>query len=312
MATRYDALTDGIFFLQADPGANHAILSGLQRVADWTSAAGAAPVGYYPLGAHKGVGGNPSVCLRSWQRLFDEGESGVGSVQSASSGTSTSGAATTTSTPTDVSDVRRSGGYRNGLFYVSRVVVRQRRRRFWHSLFAAVNATEMCAPWVVPECRVQLQKAAAAEQAREEQEQEQEDEQQEQKEERPEGRIYTGGGNARARAQRSPLGVVPSAAHCKAAFAATRERERESGVCIKSCSALEHVWSQVLCQPCHNRGKEEDPRYPWTAEARTHPQPPATPASSTHNSRRPPPPPPPPPPQPQPAGEDETETEKCC
>ena len=32
MATRYDALTDGIFFLQADPGANHAILSGLPGV----------------------------------------------------------------------------------------------------------------------------------------------------------------------------------------------------------------------------------------------------------------------------------------
>ena len=37
--------------------------------------------------------------------------------------------------------------------------------------------------------------------------------------------------------------------------------------CVKSCNAMEHIWGHVLCQPCHNVPKDQDPRYPWNTAA---------------------------------------------
>ena len=45
----YDSLTDGIFFMQADP--RHAPSHSLQQIVSWAHDAGIAPVVFYPLGS---------------------------------------------------------------------------------------------------------------------------------------------------------------------------------------------------------------------------------------------------------------------
>ena len=111
----YDLLTDGIFFMQADP--RHAPSQSLQKVktniciflsfflsaftttngitclqiVNWAHVAGIAPVAFYPLGSKQSAGGDPKTCLRNWQSLLFQGEASTG-------------------------DTRRTGHYRNGIF----------------------------------------------------------------------------------------------------------------------------------------------------------------------------------------------------
>ncbi len=185
---RYEFLTDGVFFMQ--PDLRHTPTAAVQQIVDWTHANGIAPVSYYPLGVKQGAGGNPSVCLQKWDPVLFENS--------------------------DVENARRSGSYRNGIFYVSRLIVRQRPLAFWKSLHKIVNTTEMCAPKFGP-CILEEQRAYKT-------------------------------------PPRPPDKVCSSGPYN----------------CGKSCNALEHVWGQVLCQPCHNRRKDDDPRYPWTREAKKH------------------------------------------
>ena len=279
MTSKYDSLTDGIFFMQGDP--EHFIIkSSVQRVVDWVHTAGVAPIAFYPLGSKKGAGGDPVTCLRAWQHLLFDHDG-----QEASAW--------------------RTGNYRNGIFYASRLVVRQRPRAFWHGLFSAINITEWCAPVVVAECKA---KEKTAEEAQEEEQ---------------------GGRALRARADlssqeggmapmvrarhdhmhrghsarerhgghiasgppppppppppRSAAAKHPPAGYCNSALATVNPQPRSTvgpspsggGLCIKSCSALEHVWSQMLCQPCHSLDKNSDPRFPFNEEeTRNHAQPP--------------------------------------
>ena len=189
LVDRYDSLTDGIFFMQ--PDLRHTPSAAVQQIMDWSHEHSIAPVSYFPLGTKQGAGGNPSACLKKWtETLFSPGA--------------------------EIENTRRSGSYRNGIFYVSRLVVRQRPFAFWKSLYDIVNTTEMCAPKFGP-CILEEQRALRV-------------------------------------PPRPPDKVCNSGPYD----------------CGKSCNTLEHVWSQMLCQPCHNRHKNEDPRYPWTKEARRH------------------------------------------
>jgi hypothetical protein len=185
----YDLLTDGIIFMQSDP--RHAPTASVQVIVDWAHAAGVAPLSFFPLGSKQGAGGDPRDCLRKWQPTLFPGEE-------------------------DVTLARRTGNYRNGIFYASRLLVRQRPREFWFRLFETVNATEMCAPITTANCKLEDHRPV-----------------------------------------KSP--PTPPKQLCK------------SGPfgCAKSCNALEHVWAHVLCQPCHNRPKGDDPRYPWTGAAKS-------------------------------------------
>jgi hypothetical protein len=115
----YDLLTDGIVFMQADP--RHSPSGSVQQIVNWASNNQIAPINFYPLGSKQGAGGNPKGCLDQWQPLLFPGQP-----------------------PTSVT--RRTGNYRNGIFYTSRLLVRSRPREFWFRLFELVNATEMCAP----------------------------------------------------------------------------------------------------------------------------------------------------------------------
>jgi len=105
--------------MQADP--RHAPSGSVQQIVNWAASNQIAPINYYPLGSKQGAGGNPKNCLDDWQPLLFPGQP-----------------------PTSVT--RRTGNYRNGIFYASRLLVRSRPREFWFRLFELVNATEMCAP----------------------------------------------------------------------------------------------------------------------------------------------------------------------
>jgi hypothetical protein len=104
MVKFYDLLTDGMIFMQADP--RHAPSSSIQQLIDWTDKSGIAPINYYPLGSKQGAGGDPKNCLKYWQPTLFPGMP-------------------------EVSLTRRTGNYRNGIFYVSRLFVRARPRAFW-------------------------------------------------------------------------------------------------------------------------------------------------------------------------------------
>lgn len=120
-------LTDGVMFMQPDP--RHSPVGSVQTIVDWTHKHGVAPISYFPLGAKQGAGGNPATCLRAWQDSLwptHEGDLGL---------------------------TRRTGNYRNGIFYVSRLLVRRRPRLFWHRLYQLVNGTEMCAPTMSNQCK---------------------------------------------------------------------------------------------------------------------------------------------------------------
>lgn len=119
MVKYYDSLTDGIVFMQADP--RHTPTGSVQHIVNWAANSGVAPINFYPLGSKQGAGGNPKTCLEDWQPLLFPGQP-----------------------PTSIT--RRTGNYRNGIFYASRLLVRSRPREFWFRLFELVNATEMCAP----------------------------------------------------------------------------------------------------------------------------------------------------------------------
>ena len=123
IVSQYESLTDGVFFIQNDNSHKQSIT--MQQIVDWSNKSGIAPVTYVPLGTKQGAGGNPRGCLKSWQpRLFPAMTS-------------------------HVDNLSRSGAYRNGLFYASRLVIRQRPFNFWVSLLDMVNTTAMCAP---PSC----------------------------------------------------------------------------------------------------------------------------------------------------------------
>ena len=71
------------------------------QIINWAHTSGVAPVVFYPLGSKQSAGGDPKNCLRNWQPLlFASGESEAG-------------------------DTRRTGHYRNGIFYTSRLLVRR-------------------------------------------------------------------------------------------------------------------------------------------------------------------------------------------
>jgi hypothetical protein len=173
------------------------------QIINWAHTSGVAPVVFYPLGSKQSAGGDPKNCLRNWQPLLFEGQPETG-------------------------DTRRTGHYRNGIFYTSRLLVRRRPKPFWQTLFGLVNTTEMCAPVMKSGCKLESH------------------------------RLY----------ETPPH---PPDAHCRRAMLPTRRGVKE---CSKSCNALEHIWGHMLCQPCHNVDKGNDPRYPWNPAARKHPQPP--------------------------------------
>jgi len=134
LTSSYDDLTDGVFFMQPDP--RHTPAPSIQQIVDWTHKNGIAPVGFIPLGDDGQGHMFPVVgqqyheqearvqeCLELWQDTLFNGEK--------------------------VSTIRRSGAYKNGIFYVSRLVVMQRPLVFWEQVHGIINRTQMCAS-VVP------------------------------------------------------------------------------------------------------------------------------------------------------------------
>ena len=188
IVNHFEVLTDGILFMQ--PDLRHTPTDAVQEIIDWSSIHSIAPVAYVPLGTKQGAGGNPTKCLNSWSKGLFHTDS--------------------------IGNILRSGSYRNGIFYTSRLVVRQRPLSFWNNLLDIVNHTEMCAP-KYKFCTLEPQRGYQI--------------------------------------PPQPPGTI-----CR------------PGVydCGKSCNVLEHVWGQVLCQPCHNFQKNQDPRYPWNKEAHKH------------------------------------------
>ena len=125
--------------------------------------------------------------------------------------------------PTDVSDVRRAGATAAALLRVSRRGTQRRRRR--HAS-AAVNATEMCAPWVCPSAESSYRRSRRSKRGRSRSRSRRMNSKS--RRERPEGRIYTGE-KCKARAQRSPLGAAVRRT-LQGGLPATRERERKRRV----------------------------------------------------------------------------------
>lgn len=139
--------------------------------------------------------------------------------------------------------------------------MRQRPREFWFRLFETVNATEMCAPITTATCKREDHRPVKVKAV-----------------------SFT-----RTRCARRRFFVPRNKWHYAELF--RRDDSRLLNFCLrsvpqepmtpakafcksgpfhcsKSCNALEHIWAHVLCQPCHNKPKGDDPRYPWTVEAK--------------------------------------------
>ena len=267
IADQYNSLTDGIYFIQSDN--SHKVTNSIEHIVKATSILRAAPPVFFSLTDKGSPGGNPMGCIDRWSALGMFKGTQKGNFASRSVSTLTSAYHLSCSSISYFVSLiiypmfcfvffhkfSNQGANRNGVFYVSRIVIRRRPREFWQQLKEGIIYDEMCLSF-------NAKRACKFEPFR------------------PRRNNTAETTLAAAASIREPINddipglpaeelnkVLTLARYLEPPISrencAKELRRGRNLKCTKACNALEHIWPQIFCEPCHTMSRAKDPRNIW-------------------------------------------------